>query len=97
MPQKELTTDEVIQAAKDLTKVIKDKEAERSELIGRRSSLNERLDKELGFESVKKAKTAMQTKQLALKQLIELLHKKFAELKERPEWNIMIQESMNDS
>ncbi len=97
MPAKELTTDEVIQAAKDLTKVIKDKEAERSELIGRRSSLNERLDKELGFDSVKKAKTAMNKKKLQREEKITLLPEKFAELKERPEWNIMIQESMNDS
>ncbi len=92
MPQNELSTDEIIEVAKHLTTAVKAKEAERSELIGRRSSLNERLDKELGFESVKKAKAAMKKKQGQLEDKIALLHKRFAELKEREEWAISIQE-----
>jgi len=93
MPQQELTTDEIIQEAESLTKLIKNFETEVATLDGKRSTLYERLNEELGFEDTNQARTAMNEKEHQLQDLDNLIHSKWKELKERPEWKILTQKN----
>jgi hypothetical protein len=97
MSQNNLTTDEIIQQAKSLTKVIKDTETEVATLEGKRGSLYERLEKELGFEDTDQARSAMKDKEDQLHKCVDLIRSKWTELKGRPEWSIIIRKSTNDS
>jgi hypothetical protein len=95
MPQKDLTTDEIMKVAKGLTKEVKKKESEQSQLIGRKDSLYERLEKELGHSTLNSARKELKKKEKQRADKKSQLLTIFTELKERKEWAISIREITN--
>jgi len=90
MPPSELATEQIIKKVRNLMAEVKKMERGRSELLGKKEALHERLQKELGFKTVKEARESAKKKEDLITKNEKKIRDKFGELEERKEWALLI-------
>jgi uncharacterized coiled-coil protein SlyX len=88
MLEKDLETSEIINQVKELNKVIKEKEVDKSQKEGKLGALFDRLKSETGKETQRDARILLKRKESKLNQNIARLRELYDKLREREEWKI---------
>ena len=88
MSENNLETSEIINQVKELNKVIKEKEVDKSQKEGKLGALFDRLKSETGKETEKDARILLRKKERKLDENIARLRELYDNLRERKEWRI---------